>query len=90
MSVVKEVVVVTGKYTDKDGKEKNRYLTIGKIINTAKGEMLKLDCLPVGVPEFNGWCYLNEPRDNSQGQGQGRQQQSKSNSQDGFEDDIPF
>lgn len=61
MTVLKEVVAVVGKYTDAQGAQKNRYLTIGKIIQTKQGEMLKLDSLPVGN-EFTGWCYLNEPK----------------------------
>jgi len=54
-----EVVAVTGKYTDSTGKEKNRYMTVGAIIETKNGPMLKLEAVPLG---WNGWAYLNEPR----------------------------
>ena len=60
--VVKEVVVVTGKYTNAEGAEKNRYQTIGKIIATERGEMLKLDANPVMEGGWSGWAYLNDPK----------------------------
>ena len=54
-----DVTAVTGKYTDSAGKEKNRYMTVGAIIETKNGPMLKLEAVPLG---WNGWAYLNEPR----------------------------
>lgn len=54
-----DVVAVIGKYTDAEGKEKNRYLTIGSVLETKHGDQLKLDSVPLG---WNGWAYLNEPR----------------------------
>ena len=59
--VVKDVVIVSGKYTNKEGVEKNRYQTIGKIIQSEKGEMLKLDAVPIMDGGWNGWAYLNDP-----------------------------
>jgi hypothetical protein len=59
MSKKYDVTAITGKYTDKNGQEKNRYLTIGAIIETKNGPMLKLESVPM---EWNGWAYLNEPR----------------------------
>ncbi len=52
------VVAVTGKYTNKDGQEKNSYMTIGSVLETKNGPMLKIESVPVG---WNGWAYLNEP-----------------------------
>jgi hypothetical protein len=60
--VVKDVVIVSGKYTNKEGVEKNRYQTIGKIIQSEKGEMLKLDAVPIMDGGWNGWAYLNDPK----------------------------
>lgn len=60
--VVKEVVVITGKYTNAEGIEKNRYQNIGKIISTERGEMLKLDAVPIMDGGWNGWAYLNDPK----------------------------
>ena len=38
-----EITIVSGKYTNKDGQEKSRYQTIGSVIETKNGPMLKLD-----------------------------------------------
>lgn len=59
MSKKYDVTAVTGKYKDQTGADKNRYLTIGAIIETKNGPMLKLEAVPVG---WDGWAYLNEPR----------------------------
>lgn len=63
MSKKYEVTAITGKYTDRDGKEKSRYLTIGAVIETKNGPMLKLEAVPVG---WDGWAYLNEPKPREQ------------------------
>lgn len=80
-----EVTAVTGKYTDNNGQEKNRYLTIGAVIEGRNGLMLKLEAVPVG---WDGWAYLNEPkpRDGQQSQParQGR------NEYQAARDDEPF
>lgn len=70
-----DVTAVIGKYTDAQGQEKSRYLTIGAVIETRNGLMLKLDAVPVG---WEGFAYLNEPKAKEGGQqtqqrGQGRQ-----------------
>jgi hypothetical protein len=57
-----EVTAVVGRYTDKEGKEKNRYQRIGSIIETKNGPMLKLDLIPVMEDGWSGWAYLNPPR----------------------------
>lgn len=59
MSKKFEVTAVTGKYTDRDGNEKSRYMTIGAVIETKNGLMLKLEGVPVG---WDGWAYLNDPK----------------------------
>ena len=58
MSVLKEVTAISGKYTDKEGKEKNRYHRLGVILQTKNGPMLKVESIPVG---WDGWAYINEP-----------------------------
>ena len=60
--VFKEVSVISGKYTNKDGQEKNRYQRIGSIIDTKNGDMLKLDVIPLVDGGWNGWAYLNDPQ----------------------------
>lgn len=69
MSKTYDVTAVTGKYTDRDGNEKSRYVTIGAVIETRNGPMLKLESVPVG---WDGWAYLNEPKERD-GQQQQRQ-----------------
>lgn len=54
-----EVTAITGKYTDQGGQEKNRYQTIGAVIEGRHGLMLKLEAVPIG---WDGWAYLNDPK----------------------------
>jgi len=58
----KEVTCIVGSYTNADGQQKNRYQRIGSIIQTNKGEMLKLDVIPLKDGGWDGWAFLNEPR----------------------------
>jgi hypothetical protein len=58
---VYEVKVVSGKYIDREGKEKLRYTQIGSVIDTRNGLMLKLSAFPVTDEHWNGWAYLNTP-----------------------------
>lgn len=89
-----EVVAVTGKYTDNEGNEKSRYQNIGVILETKNGHMLKLEAVPVG---WDGWAYLNEPREREQSGGTSRgssrparQATSAKPSAEMEEDSIPF
>lgn len=59
MSKKFDVVAITGKYQDRDGNEKSRYVTIGAVIETSKGLSLKLEAVPVG---WDGWAGLYEPK----------------------------
>ena len=60
--LIKEISVISGKYKNKEGKEKNRYQRIGSIIDTKNGDMLKLDVIPLVDGGWNGWAYLNDPQ----------------------------
>ena len=62
MSKIYEITVVSGKYKNKDGVEKSRYQTIGSVIKTKNGPMLKLDTIPLVEGGWSGWAYLNEPK----------------------------
>ena len=60
MAVLKEIVAIVGKYTDREGKEKNQYQNMGKLIETQGGkQMIKIDVIPIG---WDGWAYLNDIR----------------------------
>ncbi len=75
MAIVKEVVT-TETYKDAQGNDKKRYLRVGSIIETRNGEMLKLDTIPIG---WNGWAYLNEPRQQGESDRPQREQRSERN-----------
>ena len=62
MSKLYEITVVSGKYKNKDGVEKSRYQTIGSVIETKNGLMLKLDSIPLPDGGWNGWAYMNSPK----------------------------
>jgi len=91
MKPIKKLVAITGKYTDRNGQEKNSYMTCGKLLQRDDGSLcVKLDALPLG--DFNGWinCYdldENRQQNNQQGMAQARQAAEPEN----FESqDIPF
>jgi hypothetical protein len=62
MAIVKEISCVVGTYTNGQGQQKNRYQRIGSIIQTQRGEMLKLDVIPLKEGGWDGWAYLNDPK----------------------------
>ena len=63
MSKIKmEITCIVGSYTNSGGQQKNRYQRIGSIIQTQKGEMLKLDVIPLKEGGWDGWAFINEPR----------------------------
>jgi hypothetical protein len=58
----KNLVATMGKYTDNDGNEKSRYLTIGSMFERADGTIcLKLDSIPIGQ-DFTGWVNCYDPK----------------------------
>lgn len=64
--IKKEITAIVGQYTNKDGLTKNRYQKIGSIIDTKNGDMLKLDVIPLKEGGWDGWAYLNDPREPEQ------------------------
>jgi hypothetical protein len=69
MSKLYEISVVSGKYKNKEGQEKSRYQTIGSVIETKNGPMLKLDSMPLIDGGWNGWAYMNTPKPKESYQG---------------------
>lgn len=57
----KQIVANVGKYKTKDRNtgetvEKNRYQNCGTLFERDDGSLcIKLDCLPIGCPDWNGW-----------------------------------
>jgi len=68
MAIKYEVTAKNGTYTDKQGAEKNRYIKMGVVMETKNGLAVKIEAIPVG---WDGWAYLNEPRENPTDQQQG-------------------
>lgn len=60
--LINEIQVITGTYTNSEGKQKNRYQRIGSIIETKNGPMLKIDVIPLKEGGWDGWAYINEPK----------------------------
>jgi hypothetical protein len=87
--IVKEIVVITGSYTNASGQQKNRYTKIGSIIETSKGPMIKMDTIPLKEGGWDGWAYLNDPRPKDDG-GVPSPQRNRVNSIEHMDDDIPF
>lgn len=91
MAILYKVSATSGKYTDKDGNEKNRYVDMGVVMETKNGPMLKLEAIPVG---WDGWAYLNEPKAREDGdqQRQDRPQRNRqqSSAADFSDETIPF
>ena len=50
-----DLVIINGKYQDKDGNEKTRYQKIGVLFKDDKGSKIKVDLLPTN---WDGWAYL--------------------------------
>ena len=81
MKPVKKAVASLGKYTDRNGQEKTRYLTIGKLMQRDDGShCLKLDATPVG--DWNGWINFYDLDEN--------RQQAPAPAPAAAESDIPF
>jgi hypothetical protein len=93
MTPIKKAVATIGKYTDRSGKEKNQYITCGKLLQREDGSFcLKMDAIPVG---WNGWLSFYDLDENRKEQAQAgiveanRALQSASIPDD-FNQDIPF
>jgi hypothetical protein len=89
---LKEIKVIVGNYTDKDGNQKNKYLTIGSIIDTVKGPMIKLDSLPIMKGSWDGWAYMSDPKPRDDGGVPNPHPQAKRPAAnfDNMNDDFPF
>jgi hypothetical protein len=64
MAITHYVKAAVSEYQDKDGANKKRYQTIGVIMETKHGLMLKLESLPFYAMKDGGLlAYLNPPED---------------------------
>lgn len=66
-SATHDLVIKNGEYQDHmSGETKARWLNVGTLFTHDDGGVsIKLDCFPVGVPEWQGWikAYPKKPRE---------------------------
>ncbi len=87
---VYDVVAVIGTYTNRNGEEKKRYLTVGAVFESDRGLSMKLEAIPVGG-EFNGWLSFFEPKERDEQPKGGQGRTTKPKQEVSFhDDDIPF
>lgn len=64
MAITHYVKAAVSEYTDKTGASKKRYQTIGIVMDTKHGKMLKIETIPLyAMKEGSLLCYLNEPEE---------------------------
>ena len=82
MKKIKNIVVITGTYTNKDGQEKKRYQTIGSLFEDGENLKIKLDTIPLVDGGWMGWanCYELEER----------AEKPRKSSFDDMDQNIPF
>jgi len=89
LTKVKNLVATMGKYIDRNGNEKNRYITIGSMFERQDGSIcLKLDAMPIGE-EFTGWVNCYDPRSWDKDE-PSSEPHHESVAADALKDEIPF
>ena len=85
MGIKYYIKAAISEYTDKDGKSKKRYQTVGIVTETKNNDlMMKLEMLPLlGMKEGAIWAYLNVPEDKEDAP-------KKSSNLADLESDVPF
>lgn len=85
MAIKYFVKAAVSEFQGDDGKTKKRYQSIGIVMETKHGLMLKLESLPIfAMKEGSILAYLNEPEE------KGAAPASKATSVEDLESDIPF
>lgn len=93
MTILKELVVVGGSYTDKSGNEKKRWRTVGHLHEGTKGQYITLDPITnlAAIPRKEGddRVYVNlfdpKPRE-----GQAPRETAQDAAAKDFDDDLKF
>lgn len=93
MTILKELTIATGKYTDHNGAEKTRWKTIGHLHDGTKGQYITLDSLvnlgAVPRKEGDDRVYVNmfdpKPKDGQRAAPKPQQLRDESADQD-----VPF
>lgn len=86
MRMTHDVVATVGEYKDSStGEKRKRFVKVGALFTSDKGEMsVKLDALPLG-PEWSGWLKFYPVKSASRGAGR-----EPAAGAAGEPDDIPF
>lgn len=63
-----DLAIKTGEYVDnRTGQNKGRWLRVGTVIrHDDGGTSIKLDCVPVGLPAWDGWASVFNREDSFQ------------------------
>ena len=87
MAVKYFVKAAVSEFKGDDGSMKKRYQTIGIVMETKHGLMLKIESLPMfAMKEGSILAYLNEPEE----KGTGLSPATKTVDLANIEDDVPF
>jgi len=96
MTILKNLCVKNGSYTDRDGNTKNRWLTIGQLHSGNNGEYITIDshinlaAFPRKEGDTRLMVSLFEPREKEGGQPRQAPAPTRSAQADFDDDQIPF
>ena len=77
MKKTHDIVATVGKYTNREGEEKKRYVKIGAAFGDDEGRLsLKIDAFPCS-PEWSGWLSLYPVEREGATREQNREMQAK-------------
>lgn len=92
-----DLAIKRGEYRDGNGETRARWMRVGTVVrHDDGGTSVKLDAIPVGLPDWDGWISVfprdrdsGDRNDGAGGRGASRGQSARQTGQD-FDDDIPF
>ena len=61
-TIIGDIMAPTGKYAGQDGQEKTRWLKCGILLQTDNGFRIKMEAMPIGIPDFEGWLDRKSTR----------------------------
>ena len=87
MKKTHDLVATVGKYQNKQGEQKKRFMNCGSIFTDSDGRIsIKIDGVPVG-PEFTGWLSPYPVKEGDRGAGRGTERDSQQSRHTGHQDD---
>lgn len=89
MKILGDIMFPGGKFTDRGGNEKTRWIKCGALFQKANGAYtIKLDAVPLGMDPDGGWFSVFEKKPQPQQQQQGQNQGTYE--PDVKEEDLPW